>query len=217
MNVAVIMTVFDTPGDWLTEAVHSALCQMRWGDEMIIWDDGSTREDTLAALINLPHGVFRHHCTSNQGIATASNSAISLTEHPLICRLDADDRLLPGVLDALRTELDKSGDVVSGSMIYIRPDGTRFKNVDVPVMTCSAKHQNRIVHSGCMFRRSLWETVGGYPPMRFADWHLWEAAERAGAKFTVINQPVIERRIHPDSFSFTRSVHLQREWKRAQR
>lgn len=214
-RVAVVMTVFNAPGEWLREAVDSALEQLREGDELIVWDDGSDRTDTIAAIDRLPARVTHVRDTANRGIAAASNEAIALTDAPMIARLDADDHLLPGALNALRSGL--SGDVVSGGMIYIRPDGTRFKTVAIPAMERSPKHRDRIVHSGCVFRRSLWERVGGYPPMRFADWHFWEAAERAGATFSVLDRPVIERRIHTESFSFKKSLHLQRAWKEATR
>lgn len=214
-HVAVVMTVFNTPGAWVAEAVNSALPQLREGDELIVWDDGSENPDAISAIERLPARVTHVRDSQNRGIAAASNAAIALTDAPFIARLDADDRLLPGALDALRSV--EPVDVASGGMIYIRPDGTRFKDVALPPMRGNRKHLNRIVHSGCMFRRSLWERVGGYPAMRYADWHFWEAAERAGATFTVLDRPVIERRVHQGSFSFSKSVHLQRAWKEATR
>lgn len=215
--VAVVMTVYNTPGAWVVEARNSVLSQLRPSDVLITWNDGSTNEDTLRVF---PHGE-RFTRGGNQGIGIASNQAIALTQAPLIARLDADDRMTASTIDTLREYLtvNQQVDVVSGAMIYIRPDGTRIGEVSPPEMHGSPKHESIIVHSGCMFRRELWEHVGGYPDRgkgRGTDWYFWERCQAAGARFSVLPHFVIERRVHPDSHSFRKSKHLQQWWKKAQ-
>jgi hypothetical protein len=62
-----------------------------------------------------------------------------------------------------------------------------------------------------MYRRSLWERVGGYPEhlRRGADWQFFLRCEAAGCTFVVLPDVFIRRRIHPGSVSFRKSRHLQ--------
>lgn len=205
--VAVVITAWNPNEKWLSEAVCSVFPeQLGSRHRLVVVDDGS--DEPVGGAHRIEHG----------GIGLASNYGIGLfRDCSLIARLDADDRMVPGTVRALSEYLDAHPkvDVVSGAMHYIRPDGTRFGQVCPPVMHAYPKHNNRIVHSGCMFRRELWERVGGYPDMKYADWHFWERCQAAGARFSVLPQFVIERRVHPDSFSFERSKHLQSWWKKA--
>lgn len=203
--VAVVLAAYNPNAAWLRESIDSVIHQVGAADRLLVVDDGS--DERIVAAVRIEHA----------GIGPASNAGIAFTNAPLIARLDADDRMMPGTISLLRRYLEAHPqvDVVSGAMHYIRPNGSRFGTVRPPVMHASPKHRNHIVHSGCMFRRELWERVGGYPDMKYADWHFWEACEAAGAKFSVLDHYVIERRVHPDSFSFSHSKHLQAEWKRA--
>lgn len=202
MSVSVVVTAWNPNLNWLTEAYDSVREQLPIEERVIVVDDGSEPPIENAAWI--PHA----------GIGPASNYGIGCSNAPLIARLDADDRMMPGAIAKLRTYLEQFPyvDVVSGGMRYIDPAGNVLGDVQPPPMHASRKHRGRIAHSGCMFRRSLWERVGGYPDMRAADWHFWNACEKAGARFSVLDTLVIERRIHPDSASFKHSKHLQHWW-----
>lgn len=201
MSVVVVMTAWNPNLDWLTEAYDSARSQLPHTERVIIVDDGSD--------VPIENAMRRPH----QGIGPASNYAIAISDASLISRLDADDRMMPGAIPTLRRYLESHPevDVVSGGMRYIDPAGNHLGDVQPPPMHASPKHRDRIAHSGCMFRREIWERVGGYPDMRAADWHFWNACE-ARARFSVLNTLVIERRIHPDSASFAHSKHLQQWW-----
>lgn len=212
MNVAVVMTVWNTPPDWIMEAVGSVLLQLGRDDDLIIVDDGSDHADTVQRL-DLLSAMAKIIRIDHAGVGAASNAGIAATSLPLIARLDSDDHMQPGTLDKLREHLVAfpEVDAVTGGMFYMKPDGTQYGQVCHPPMFASPRHLNRMVHSGCMFRRALWEKVGGYSDHRAADWAFWCAAEAAGAQFSVLSHHVISRRIHPDSVSFRRSKHLQ-QW-----
>lgn len=214
--VALVMTVFNAPAAWIYEAAGSVVVQLEPFDEMIIVDDGSTLEETREAVSKLS-ACATVFWADHRGIGPASNAGIEITSAPLIARLDADDAMLPGTIARLRAHLVEfpQVDVISGGMIYVGPVGDFIGEVRREPMHASEQHRASIVHSGCMFRRELWEHLGGYPDMRAPDWHFWEAAQAAGARFSVIDEFVIRRRIHPDSATFARSRHLQQWWKKA--
>jgi hypothetical protein len=84
-------------GRYLTEAVDSVL---RQGARAVVVDDGSTEP-----VPDLPEDVELIR-QANQGVATARNTGLARVQSSYVIVLDADDRLAPGALDALRRPLD---------------------------------------------------------------------------------------------------------------
>jgi glycosyltransferase involved in cell wall biosynthesis len=225
MRVGVLTCVRDTPGDWLLEAVESVRAGADGVDySYLIIDDGSEREDTTAVLRSLRSMDIPVLRIERAGVGAASNLGIRILNSVhgvgLIARLDADDRLRPGWLRKAVGHLAgwPHVDAISGSMIYISPEGLEFMRVRRGDEVGDPQHRNLMVHSGCVFRRSSWEKAGGYPEglRRGTDWHFWQRLEAAGALFTRSSEWSIERRVHPESTSFAKSKHLQAAWDRLQ-
>ena len=84
-------------GRFLPEAVDSVL---RQGASAVVVDDGSTEP-----VPDLPADVELIR-QDNQGVATARNTGLARVQSPYVIVLDADDRLAPGALEALRRPLD---------------------------------------------------------------------------------------------------------------
>ena len=84
-------------GRFLPEAVDSVL---RQGASAVVVDDGSTEP-----VPDLPADVELIR-QANQGVATARNTGLARVQSPYVIVLDADDRLAPGALEALRRPLD---------------------------------------------------------------------------------------------------------------
>lgn len=106
----------------------------------------------------------------NSGVAIARNRGISEANTKYVCCLDADDVIKPGFLepcvDAL--EKDRSLGVAYTRLEYILPDGERGLspwpeewNYDMQL-----RRRNQIP-TCCVFRREMWERLGGYH-QRFA-------------------------------------------------
>ena len=72
---------------------------------MIVVDDGATEPGTLEAFERLPAGATLLH-QPNAGVSAARNAGAAAAGTPLLLMLDADDRLRPGALAALRGPLD---------------------------------------------------------------------------------------------------------------
>ena len=89
-------------GRWVAEAVDSLLAQEGGAPQIVVVDDGSTEPETLHALERLPVPVVRQ---SNAGLSAARNAGYASTDTPLVIALDADDRLPPGALRALKVPL----------------------------------------------------------------------------------------------------------------
>ncbi|MEP6910794.1 MAG: glycosyltransferase family 2 protein, partial [Actinomycetota bacterium] len=94
-DITVVIACFNY-GLYLREAVDSALAE---GAKVVVVDDGSTEPlPELPAEVDLVR-------QENQGVARARNAGIGRAQTPFVIALDADDRLLPGALEALREPL----------------------------------------------------------------------------------------------------------------
>ena len=83
-------------GRFLAEAVTSAV-STTYPVEVIVVDDGST-DDTAAVAAR--HPSVRYVRQDNRGLAAARNRGLEAATGDLVVFLDADDRLLPGGIDA---------------------------------------------------------------------------------------------------------------------
>lgn len=101
--VSILMPVYNTPADFLREAIQSVKDQAYPHWELCIADDASTSAATIQVLREEASREARISVAwreQNGGIATASNSALKLATGTLVLLMDHDDLLTP--LAALR-------------------------------------------------------------------------------------------------------------------
>ena len=99
--VSIITPVFNTPAEWLQEAVNSVLKQAYEHWELLLIDDGSTLNETrehFARLGQLDPRIVVVSRKSTGGISAASNSGLELARGEWISLLDHDDVLEPDAL-----------------------------------------------------------------------------------------------------------------------
>jgi GT2 family glycosyltransferase len=181
-RVSVVIPVYNA-GPLLAEALRSLDAQAFRDFETVIVDDGSTEPRTLAILARATRapGVTVHR-VPNGGPARARNLAIERARGEFILPLDADDYLAPAFLERTVPVLDAEPDVgivhtwvglVGGHRGTWRTGGF---TVDELLSRCT-------IHVTSLFRRAVWEQVGGYDP-RFVhgseDWDFWIGAAAAG-------------------------------------
>jgi glycosyltransferase involved in cell wall biosynthesis len=80
-------------GDFVAEAIESALAQTYTNCEIIVVDDGST--DSSRETINHFAGRIIPVFKSNGGQASAFNAGFARARGNIICFLDSDDLFLP--------------------------------------------------------------------------------------------------------------------------
>lgn len=141
--------------------------------EVLLLDDGSTTPiESLAPHLgyeNLENVRFVRN-QKNQGLVYTLNRGLTEARHPLIARLDADDRWLPSKnkkqLDLLAADRDLT--ITATGMTLVTPDG---KPLEAHVRPGHWKGiLNFFVNVGCPFphgsviaRRDIYTMLGGYP------------------------------------------------------
>lgn len=212
-KVSVVITNYNL-GRFLPDAVASVDTNNAGATstEIIVVDDASTEAIPAAVLDNPRVKIVRNH--ENLYLAEALNVGVRAARGKYIVPLDADNMLAPNGLGVLAGELDKnrSLDIAYGKMRVLTDDGRDYVSEWPPEradLDAQLQHRNQI-SSTAMYRRSVWERVGGYRRRcRTAeDADFWTRALSLG--FTgrrVTDAVTLVYRDRQDSMS-----HTQRDW-----
>jgi glycosyltransferase involved in cell wall biosynthesis len=168
---------------FLGEAIESVLSQSYRNFEIIVVDDGSTDETSEVASRYEEVRLIRQE---NRGLSGARNTGIRDSQGEFLVFLDADDKLLPGALEAgLRCfEAHPECAFVFGDFRYIGIDGAPLgkDKVFLPLQIASIKVVNRdqrgpwsvedrysvllyhnfIMHATVMYRERIFGAVGDF-------------------------------------------------------
>lgn len=166
----------------------------------IVVDDGST-DETLAIATAMADRDPRIHAIhqANQGAAGAYNCGVQATTTEWVVMCSADDLLLPGHLEQMQAFMlaEPGYDIYSCDGYYLDPDGARFpvhESVTAPCPTsctlADALHYC-FYGVGAIYRRELWERIGGYRVGVFGeDYDFWLRALASGAKHRFNPEPL---------------------------
>ena len=178
--------------EYLDEAIMSALSQSVPPVEVIVVNDGSpTFKDWQNKYSYRSVKVINQE---NKGVAGARNAGIAMAKGKWILTLDADDKIHPdfikktiGVNDIVGTQLQTFG------------DENRIWTADMANPANSDLLINNQLNCGSLFRREIWEKIGGNDEnMRdgYEDWDFWIRATAAGYKISIVMEPLFYYRKH---------------------
>jgi hypothetical protein len=203
---SVLMPVYNTPPDLLSQAIASVVGQSYESWELIVVDDGSTTQKHHAELQGWSRRdprVKPHFRSRNGNISIATNAAAALAEGDYLVFLDHDDLLHPDALAhlALHVVADPEADLIYTDDDKITADGRRhspqFKpdwSPELLLSFCYVGHLKAV-------RTRLFRDVGGmragYEGSQDHDFFLRasEQARRVGH----IPQVLYHWRVHPGS------------------
>lgn len=191
-KVAIVIPSYNY-AQYLPEAIESALMQTYENIEVIVVDDGST-DDTFSKCLRYS-GRIRYILQENQGAAVARNRGISETDAEWIVCLDADDVIKPTYVEECLQIPD--ADVISTAMQYFgdKKGVHTFKEKPNYYDFCVANH----IHCASMFRKTVWESVGGFDKELhsvYDDWDFWLGATKRGYEVKTIAKPLFKYRKH---------------------
>ena len=203
--ISVVMSVYDGER-FLREAIGSVLEQSLESLELIVVDDGSA-DATSEILAEIEDPRVRIMRRPHAGLAAALNAGIARARAPLIGRMDADDVADPERFERQYAFLQDRPEVgLLGTGVRL----TDFSGCDVgtwvpPVTDRDIRRKmmraNQFAHPSVVFRRSLFEAVGGYDERmaRAQDYDLWlrMLARTEGAN---LPDPLLLRRLGREQF-----------------
>ena len=178
-------------GEHLRGAIRSVEAIQDMPCEIIIVDDGSEQEATVKELKILEGEGYMVIYQPNAGPGAARNNGIANARGRYIVPLDADDRIRAEYITNAFEILEHSPDI---GAVY--SDFKRFGASEAAEYHKAYSVQglllDNVVGSCVIFRKSAWETVGGYDEQLkkgygWEDWEFWINLAAHGFKFQHID------------------------------
>lgn len=192
-------------GKYLPDAIGSLRNFTSSLFEVIIVNDGSKDEATLAYLKQLEIDGYTIIHQQNKGLSGARNTGISKSKGKYIVPLDSDNKLRPEYLLRAKAILENDENI---AVVYGRPQhfGANTETPLVGDFNLQRLMLGNYIDACAIYRKSVWEKVGGYDEqMRLGleDWEFWLRLAFAGYKFHFINDVLFDYRVRPDSMART--------------
>ena len=199
LAIGVVIACYDL-GRTVEEAVDSALAQTRPPAEVVIVDDGSPDVWTRQILSRLNRPRTRVARIPHGGVALARNHGVGLTRSPYVVLLDADDALADTYLERLGARLD-----AEPALGFVSCAVQAFEGADYvwtpPSTTALGTLTRGSVHVSSMFRRTVWDTVGGFDAElpAYEDLDFWLRAIRLGFPGEILDEALLLYRVRAGS------------------
>jgi len=173
-------------GKYLREAITSLYDNQTMIDfEVLIVDDCSTDDSfDVAKSLAKEFGCRLFQMRQNSKPAKVRNKAIELSSGNLIVCLDGDDKLPPNYLQ------ENYNNIVNNSVDVSYNNSKMFgaieQEIDWPEFNIEIMRRSPFVHCTSMFKKSVWESVGGFDEWMLDGWEdydFWLRVAKAGFKF----------------------------------
>jgi glycosyltransferase involved in cell wall biosynthesis len=204
--ISVLMPVLNPHPVFFLKAVRSILDQSHAELELVIVEDPSPcAADDFLKVVSDPR--IRHiRNATRTSLASQLNRGLSEARYDLVARMDADD---VAHSDRLQKQLqflceNPTVDVVGSHLNIIDAEGKRRGCRRYPVghdaILGTMPFYSPLAHPSVLLRRSLVAQAGGYREVNPEDYDLWSRLAKAGARFANFPEPLMDYRIHPESF-----------------
>lgn len=206
--------------EFLEEAITSVLDQDSLRVEALVVDGGST-DGSVEIIRRYGDRLAWWVSEADRGQAAALNKGFARAEGEYLGWLASDDKLLPGAVTRVVTELESEPEalLVYGEALFVDRQGDeifplepRPFDVESMVRSCS----NHVVQPGSLFRRRAFELAG---PLDEESHYLFDfefvlRLAQAGGKVVSIPDRLATYRVHPASKSGGGSLLKARDYVR---
>ncbi len=202
-HVSIIITCFNL-GEFLKEAVDSALNQTYKDKDILLIDDGSTDKKTIKVIKEIEkENLVKVVRIPNGGVANARNLAISKTEGEYICCLDADDILNEKYIEKVVDTFEKNKDnkqlaVVSSWVQKFGGSNEVWKTREYDPVEVLWSNP---IHISSVFKREAFNKLDGYDTkmIGYQDWDLWISLVELSYEWKIIPEKLFLYRVRENS------------------
>ncbi|WP_251864304.1 glycosyltransferase [Achromobacter sp. Marseille-Q4962] len=231
-EVTIIIPVFNTPLEMISELLQSISASRVRPSEVILVDDGSAEnyDAQLRQCVKKAFGdaiKWRVHAQTNKGLAGARNAGLALSTSPYTFFIDSDDLLLPTTLEEawIALQLDVELVAATGFAVHFSEksdlpanpeparDGWFWKPLGVPEARALAMLENQYMTANVMARTDMLREFGGWDDKDKSTWEDWAFFSRLaweGKRFSLIPSLGYMYRNTPGSMSKTYNRYFGR-------
>jgi len=200
-----IVTASYNYGHYIGECLESVAGQEGVTLEHLVMDAGST-DETAEVVARFPHATFFQE--PDKGMSDGINKGFRRAKGRWVMWLNADDRLKPGALKAVRefAEGHPEADVIYGGWDFIDAEGGHLRR-----MTLFPFHRLMLVHAGCyigstacFYRRETTIDAGELIDEDFGfcmDGEYYARLASRGRRFEYLPCVLADFRLHGESIS----------------
>ena len=213
--ISVIMSVFDTPDDWLAQSIESILQQTYQNIEFIIIDDccKKSNKKILNFFKEKDKRIVLLKNEKNLGLTKSLNRGLKVAHGDFIARIDADDLALPDRFERqLKCFSVNKKLVICGTSAWILKDAKKIP-FDVPVISskslkCMLCWNDVFIHPSVMLNAHIMRKNNLFYDECFKtaqDYELWCRLSKFGDVMNMPNRLCIYR-VHEKQVSFVSSM-----------
>lgn len=186
-NVSIVIPCYNK-ADTIAKSIESAITQTCKPKEIVIVDDGST-DNSVEIIQKYTADNIILIQQKNSGVAIARNNGILKTTSTYVCCLDSDDQIAPKFLEVCKKELDNNrsvGIAYTGLLLLNKGGQTSQNNWPGQFDYNLQVSGNNQIPTCCVFRRTMFDRLGGYRQryapsgMGVEDAEFWLRAGAAG-------------------------------------
>lgn len=180
--IDIIMPMYNN-AKTVAKSIDSVLNQTHENFNLILVDDGSFDGTEEVVKPYLKDKRVHYYKREHRGISAGLNFGVSQSKSKLLARQDADDVWLPWHLDFLLATMKTNSHLdLIGSKVFIdwsqvpnSPNSLSVSSSSGEQLWLDLAYNNVFNHSTMLFKRSLFDEVGGYNSQYdgYEDWHLW--------------------------------------------
>jgi glycosyltransferase involved in cell wall biosynthesis len=193
-RVSVVVPVLD-PGPDLRTALASLVAQTVTDWEAIVVDDGSTED---LGWVDHVDPRIRRVRQQRAGVSRARNAGVATARAVWVAFLDHDDAWAPEKLGRQLAELERTGaDVCHSAFTWVHRDcdgeSARDRRYPHPLGYQDMLVGDHVCTSSVLLRRATFLESGGFDDglRKAEDLELWLRLLRAGARFAVVDEPLV--------------------------
>lgn len=197
MGVSIIACTYNDSG-FLSKCIPTCFDQ-NIEKEVILVDDASTTPLDpwiKEAIGRLGIKYIRHD--QNSGLSSSRNTGIRAAKYDYVIPIDADDWFYPNTIRTLY-DARETFDVVGGNCT---DNGIYKPSISHGPLTKETFIANNPLVCSSLFRKSIWDKVGGYMVRQgphYEDWNFWARCFAAGGTFKYIDFEVYNHTSRADS------------------
>ncbi|WP_448003816.1 glycosyltransferase [Agromyces bauzanensis] len=195
-----------------TKAFSSSVtAQTRRPDQVVLVQDGPVPPPLDDAIRTAVEGsvvpVVHHRIPENVGLAEALTQGLSLSDHDIVARMDADDISLPERFAKQLPLIEGGLDLVGTGMLEFLDDvgsivGQRVPRTEQADIVRYARFHDPFSHPTVVYRRAAVERAGGYQPLGLMeDYWLFARMIDSGAKVGNLAEPLVMYRVGAGAYA----------------